>query len=113
MIEIIHQKISKEHLRKFLNDPYPEMIKFVVDINRGVIGLGGEFHADAEAQLLDDGSHQEDLWGANLYFDQKDNTRIEYTAMINIRPTHNNRSMQVEDDGIRTRMQEIAITLLP
>jgi len=43
-----------------------DMIKAVVDIERGVMAIGGEMHADEEAVLLDDGSREVDLWGINL-----------------------------------------------
>ena len=32
-----------------------------------VAAVGGELHADAEALLLEQGSQQKDLWGANYY----------------------------------------------
>jgi hypothetical protein len=101
MIEILDQKISKERLGKFLGNPFPEMIKFVVDIEREIIAVGGEFHADAEALLLENGSKQENIWGGNLYIDKAGKQRVEFSAMINIRPTANNRSMLIEDEAIR------------
>jgi hypothetical protein len=113
MIEIIDEKITNDRLLEFLVQPFPEMIKFVVDLDRQLIGLGGEFHADAEAILLDQGSKQEDLWGGNLYIDKQGKRRIEFSAMINIRPSAGNRSMLVEDERIQERMNQIIETLLP
>ena len=43
------------------------MVKYVVDVERGVVAIGGELHADAEQVLLEQGSRQADLWGANYY----------------------------------------------
>src|SRR5436853_397966 len=107
MIEIIDKPIHDKELLKFLGQPFTEMIKFVVDVNREIIGLGGEFHADAEAQMLDQGSKQEHLWGGNLYIDKKGSRRVEFSAMINIRPSAGNRSMLVEDDKIQKAMQKV------
>jgi Protein of unknown function (DUF5674) len=46
------------------------MIKVVVDINREVMTGGGEMHYEGEQLLLDDGSRQSELWGANWYPDR-------------------------------------------
>lgn len=34
------------------------------------MALGDELHADEEILLLDDRSHQENLWGVNRYLDR-------------------------------------------
>jgi Protein of unknown function (DUF5674) len=47
------------------------MIKVVVDINREVMTGGGEMHYEGEQLLLDDGSRQSELWGANWYPDRQ------------------------------------------
>src|SRR5438477_8509069 len=112
MIEIIDKPIHNDDLLKFLGQPFEEMIKFVVDVDREIIGLGGEFHADAEAKMLDQGSEQENLWGGNLYINKKGERRIEFSAMINIRPSAGNRSMLVEDDKIQKAMQKVVEKLL-
>ncbi len=88
------------------------MVKFVVDVRRGVLVLGGELHADAEAVLLEQGSDQADLWGGNIFPDKKGDQRIVYTAMINIRPSAGNHSMEVKDKRIREKMGRVLDGLL-
>jgi hypothetical protein len=44
-----------------------DTVKPVVDVKRSIIAIGGELHADAEALLLEQGSDQKNLWGANFY----------------------------------------------
>lgn len=95
----INKKKLKEHLKIFGN-----MVKVVVDIRKGIVGIGGELHADAEALLLKKSSKQQDLWGANVYTDDK---KIEYTALINIRPSLDNRSMEIQDKKIRQKVKKI------
>lgn len=46
------------------------MIKAVVDVERGIMAIGGELLADEEAVLLENGSRRENLWGINLYPEQ-------------------------------------------
>jgi hypothetical protein len=38
-------------------------IKLAVDVERNILAGGGEYHADCEEALLEDGSRQEDVWG--------------------------------------------------
>ena len=112
-IRILRQRISNEELRAFLHRPFAEMIKFVVDVDQQVIALGGELHADAEELLLEAGSFQENLWGGNLYPDGKSlDEQIEYSALINIRPSQENRSMLVQSAVIRTQMQQVVQMLI-
>lgn len=103
-IKIINKKISREELRAFLGQPFSDMVKFVVDVEKGIIAFGGEMHSDAEQILLEDGSKQENLWGGNIYPDE--DNRIEYTSLINIRPSQNNNAMEIKDDDLRNKMSE-------
>jgi hypothetical protein len=93
-------------VERFRGQPFDEMIKFVIDIDREIIALGGEMHADAEALLLQQGSGQESLWGGNLHA-WHDPPSIEFTSLINIRPSSGNRSMVVEDVGVRQQMERV------
>jgi uncharacterized protein DUF5674 len=87
-------------------------VKFVVDVRRRIAAVGGELHADAEQRLLEAGSAQEDLWGANYYPGRGAEECIEYTALINIRPSRGNRSMEIQDTEIREVVREIAHELI-
>ena len=88
------------------------MIKAVVDLERQVIALDGELHADLEALLIEKGSKQEDLWGINLYLKKPLKKKIEYTALINIRPSQDNPSMEVEKIQIRKKIGELVNKLI-
>lgn len=109
-IQIIKEKITSEKLREFLNQPFEDMVKFVVDIKKGIIALGGEMHADAEEILLHDGSSQSDLWGANIYPDAEE--KIQYESLINIRPSQGNNSMEIKDEGLKSKIADIVNQLI-
>lgn len=113
MIRIVREKILKEQLQEFLGQPYDSMIKFVADIRQEVMALGGQLHADGEALLLQEGSSQMDLWGGNFYPGRAAGQRIEFTSMINIRPSAKNFAIEVKDEGIREKIKEIVMKLLP
>ena len=110
-IEIIKEKIDKEYLKKFLDNPFKEMIKFVVDIEKEIIALGGELHSDAEETLVESGSDNRNLWGGNLYPFRK-NDQIEYTSLINIRPSQNNPSMEIQSQEIKIKVDQIIDKLI-
>ena len=88
------------------------MVKAVVDVERLVMAIGAELHADDEAALLQDGSRQEDLWGINLYHDESGDGFIEFDSMINIRPAQRNRSRRVDDPELRARISRIVTSLV-
>lgn len=62
--------------------------------------------------LLEQGSRQSDLWGANYLPGRGEEGCIEYTSLINIRPAQDNRSMEVQDRGIRDRIRELTFRLV-
>jgi hypothetical protein len=65
MLLIVRSKIDPQARQKVSED-LKGYIKIVVDVRRAILAAGGEKHVDAERLLLEDGSRQEDLWGAGL-----------------------------------------------
>lgn len=93
--------MSIDELRRLAAGRFGEMVKAVVDLRRGVLLLDAELHADQEAELLADGSAQQDLWGINLYPDVTGGDWLEFDSMINLRPSFGNRSRGVDDVATR------------
>ena len=62
---------------------------------------------DANIILLDNGSAQKHIWGFNVHLEKDKDDWIEYTSLINIRPTDNNFDMEVKDKDIRDKMKKI------
>src|SRR3989304_10241103 len=48
-ILILERRIDHETLRRLVQDGFGDMVKFVADIRRGGIAIGGERHGDAAA----------------------------------------------------------------
>lgn len=111
-IRIVKEKIPISELQKLAEEIFGEFVKAVVDLQKRVMAVGGELHADAEAVLLDHGSRQEDLWGINIYPARSRDAWIEFDSMINIRPRQGNRSRTIEDASIRTQIAEIIASLV-
>jgi hypothetical protein len=110
--EIIREPITKERLLAHAK-LHGDMVKVVVDIERKILALGGEFHADSEQLLLEGGSEQKNLWGANVYITTSHEERIEYTSLINIRPRAGNRADEIQDMSIRQAVKEIIDIFVP
>ena len=84
-------------------------IKLAVDIERGILAGGGVMHADCESSLLEDGSAQEDVWGADW---NPASQQVTFESLINIRPRQDNRSMELLDPKLRERVGHITRQLL-
>jgi hypothetical protein len=111
-IQIVREPVTLDEVRSRAREQFGEMVKAVVDVEQGIMAIGGELHADEEAVLLDQGSRQSDLWGINLYPDAAGTERVEFDSMINVRPTQGNRSRSVEDAARRERIREIVSRLV-
>jgi hypothetical protein len=108
---LLERRIEPSELRRLV-ERFEEMVKYVVDVERGLLAIGGEMHADAEQVLLEAGSRQGDLWGANYYPGRGRDGCIEYTSLINIRPAAGNRGMELRDEALRARLREITYILI-
>ena len=111
-MKIIREKISLVELEKLAEELYTDMVKAVVDAEKGIMAAGGELHADEEAALLDEGSVQQNLWGINILVFQPRDKWIVFDSMINIRPRNNNRSRGVENPEIRRKIIQIVNSLI-
>jgi len=109
---LIIQPISKKELKEIARKRFGDLVKAVVDIEKGVMSIGADLHADEEAFLLKEGSDQKNLWGINLYPDLEIPEMIEFDSVINIRPSQGNRSRLVENEEIRQKILEIVKNLI-
>lgn len=111
-IVVTERRLDPAVLARLVREYFEDMVKYVVDVERRAAAVGGELHADAEKLLLDAGSRQANLWGANYYPGRGRDECIEFTALINIRPSQGNRSMEIEDPVVRERVREITFALI-
>lgn len=103
--------ISVTELNQMAEKMYGNLVKAVIDIQKDILVVDAEMHADQEQYLLEQGSKQNDLWGINLYPEKFDsNDFVEFDSMINIRPRQNNMSRSVEDPTIREKIIRLVNT---
>jgi hypothetical protein len=111
-MRIVDSPITLDELKTMAEGLFGNLIKGVVDVERRIMALDGELHADEEALLLESGSRQESLWGINIYPELEGPDRIEFDSMINIRPSQGNRSRGVDDPKVRERIIQIVAGLM-
>jgi len=108
VIYIIREKATPEQIKDMLQ-MLQTYIKLAVDIDCGILAGGGAMHADCESVLLDDGSQQESIWGADW---DPSAQQVTFESLINIRPRQNNPSMEILDSTIQEKVAEVTRRLL-
>ena len=109
---ILERPISRAQLKEYAANTFGDMIKCVSDVDKGLLAIDADLHADLERLLLENGSQQTSLWGFNLYPDETGDDFIEYDSLINIRPHQGNRSRDVQDPAVREQIIKVVNTLI-
>ena len=112
-MKMVEKNISLGELKKMSENMFGDLVKAVIDIEKGIMAVDAELHSDEEALLLENGSRQENLWGINIYPDlfEKDDF-IEFDSMINLKPSQNNRSRGIENPEIKKKILAITNKLI-
>ena len=112
-MKIIKDKITLTELSEMTEKMFDNLVKAVVDVEKEIMAVDAEMHADEEQLLLKKGSKQKNLWGINLYpekFGQND--FIEFDSLINLRPSQNNRSRGIKNPNICQKIIKIVNQLV-
>ncbi len=111
-IHYLDKPVTWEFLKQVAQQCFGDMVKVVVDVERRVMAVGAELHADEEQYLLEKGCQQNNLWGINIYLNESLPQAIEFDSMINVRPSQGNRSRNVENEALRLKIIEVVKSLL-
>lgn len=111
-MKLVDKKIKLDELGLMAEKMFGNLVKAVVDINKEIMMLDADLHADEEAFLLEHGSSQKDLWGINIYPDKNEEDWLEFDSMINLRPSQGNRSRGVEDAVVQQKIRTIVSNLI-
>ena len=104
----IIDRITIEELNQMVQKMFGNLVKADVDIEKELLIVDMDLHADGEAKLLESGSEQKNLWGINLHPGNYGTEEfIEYDSMINIKPNQKNFSRNVEDEEVREKIKKI------
>ena len=108
MIQILSDRATPDQMQTML-EALGIYVNLVVDVEHEILAGGGELHVDCEKFLLRNRSRQANLWEVGWY---PFNQTIGYESIINIRVSANNRSMKIQDLGIRSQVDEIVYLFL-
>lgn len=108
-MKIITDKLSMDDLNQMAAALFGNMVKAVVDVEKEMIAVDAELHADLEALLIESGSVQKNLWGINFYPELQGDDFVEFDSMINMRPSQNNRSRGVESEELRKQILAVVL----
>jgi hypothetical protein len=105
---VVREKISVKELKKMSEKMFGDLVKAVVDIEKGIMVVDAGMHCDEEELLLDEEeSVQKNLWGINLYPDKfGDPSWIVFDSMINLRPLIGNRTCSVDSPQIQAQIRK-------
>ena len=108
-MRVITDLVNASELKEMAACMFGDMVKAVVDIDKDIIALDAELHSDLEALLLGKGSKQKDLWGINIYPEVKGDEWVEFDSMINMRPSHGNKSRGVDNEEVRKKILGVIV----
>jgi len=111
-MQIVHDKITLDELKKMSEKMYNRLVKAVVDVDQQTMAIDMEMHADGEMYMLEEGSQQENLWGINIHPELEEDELIEFDSIINIRPSQGNRSRGVDNKDLREKIKKIVFKLV-
>ncbi len=112
-LHIIENPITRVELKKIALERYGDLVKGVVDIEKGIMVLGGELHIDEALKLVEQfQSKGKDVWGINLYPEKSGDDMIEFDSMINLKPNLGNRTQGVDSPEIRDKIKNIVRKLI-
>ncbi len=107
-IKIVKDGISRQELTEMANAGFGDFVKAVIDVEQGIMAIGGELHADEEVLLAQKyGSKRENTWGVNLHPKKNESDWVEFDSMVNLKPHLGNRSRGVESPEVRERILKI------
>ncbi len=108
MVKIIKNSIKKTELLEIASKGFGDMLKVAVDVEKEIMAVGGELHADEEVLLIEqEGSKREYIWGINIYPKKPEEKMIEFDSMINLKPSFGNRSRDIEDSAVKEKIKRI------
>ncbi len=112
-IIIVKDSIKREELKRVAKKQFGDLVKAVVDIEQGIMAVGGELHSDEEVFLMEqENSKREYTWGISLYPEKTGDDWIELDSVINLKPSFGNRSRDVDNPIVREKIRKIVEKLV-
>jgi len=107
-MKIVKDYIEISELKKMSDDFSGVFVKSVVDIEKEIMAVDAELHADLMEFLMEkEKSEPKNIWGINLYPEKTGGDFIEFDSMVNIKPSWGNRTRGIDNPEIREKIKSI------
>ena len=103
MVLILDRKVTSEEFEQ-AREVYDDYIKTVMDIEKDILAVGGEYHIDCEEVLIKSGSKLENLFGGGYRTSTRE---VEYMAMSNFKPNMGKVTYEIMDENVRKKLKEL------
>ena len=111
-ITLVEGPITREQIKAAAWPYYEEVVKAVVDVEKKVMAIGGEMHADEEQFLLRSGSRPEHLWGINILTARTGPDMVQFDSIINVKPRSGNRTRGVDNPTTREQIRQLVLSFI-
>jgi hypothetical protein len=112
-IRLVREPIPLQIIKESAARSFGTMTKAVVDIEQGVMAIGGQLHADEELFLMEQtGAKRENVWGVNILIEEEGTFWVQFDSMINIKPHLGNRSRHIESEEIQKQIKDVVHNLI-
>lgn len=106
-------KIEISELKEMAKNMIPQLVKAMVDIEKGIMAVDGGFHADLmEFLISEEKSKPENLWGINIYPGEGGDNFVEFDSVMNLRPASGNKTRGVDDEEKKNKIIAIVNKLV-
>ncbi|TSC90944.1 MAG: hypothetical protein G01um10142_194 [Parcubacteria group bacterium Gr01-1014_2] len=112
LVKIITDQITIKELKEMSKKMFGNLVKAVVDIEKGMMAIDGELHADLAELLAESGSRHENMWGINIYPELENEEWLEFDSMINLKPLLGNRTRSVDNPEVKEKIISIIDRLI-
>lgn len=107
-MKIIKDTIEISELKQMAAKMHGELVKIMVDVEKGIIAVDAPMHSDLlELLIAEENSEPQNLWGINIHPDKTGEDFIEFDSMMNLKPALGNKSRYVENSEIRENIVQI------
>ena len=112
-MKIIKDTIKVSELSEMSKKMFGDLVKAVVDIEKGIMVVDAPLHSDLMEYLIEsEDSELKNLWGINFYSQMPEEHFIEFDSMINLKPGLGNRTRGIESEVVKEKIRQIAGKLI-
>ncbi len=107
-MKVVKDKIEITELRDMAKKMHGELVKAMVDIEKGIMAVDAPMHSDLlELLIQEENSEPRNLWGVNIHPDKAGEDFIEFDSMMNLKPALGNKTRSVENPETREKILSI------